>query len=112
MPQSAIRFDLSAYKWREAPNDRQDVKVGFRSEHFAQAGEDRPAGPTMRLDLPVQFVEKSGADAVAFLDLSGKTIAARVEPGAAERYRRGPSASVLLQLDKINVFDAGSGRRL
>ncbi len=111
-PQSGIRFDLSAYKWREAPNDRQDVKVGFRSEHFAQPDEDTTAGPTLRLDLPVQLVEKSGADAVAFLDLSGKTIAARVEPGAAERYRRSPSASVLLQLDKINIFDAGSGRRL
>ena len=55
-----------------------------------QPARTAPAGPTMRLDLPVQFVEKSGADAVAFLDLAGKTIAARVEPGAADRYRRGP----------------------
>ena len=91
---------------------QQPVKIGFRSEHFAPADEEGPAGPTMPLELPIQFVEKSGAEAVAFLDLAGKTIAARVEPGAADRYRRSATAAVKLQLDKVNVFDAGSGRRL
>ncbi len=109
---SAIRVDLSSYRWRGSPPDRQPVKVGFRSEHFAPADEDAPAGPTLRLELPVQFVEKSGAEAIAFLDLAGATIAARIEPGAAERYRRSPTAAVTLQLDKVNVFDAGTGRRL
>jgi multiple sugar transport system ATP-binding protein len=112
LPGTEIRFDLSAYKWRESAADRQPVKIGFRSEHFAPADEEGPAGPTMPLELPIQFVEKSGAEAVAFLDLAGKTIAARIEPGAADRYRRNATAAVKLQLDKVNVFDAGSGRRL
>ena len=51
-------------------------------------------------------------DAIAFLDLSGITIAARIDPLAADRYRRSRTAAVDLQLDRVNVFDAGSGRRL
>jgi len=112
LPGSPIRFDLSGYAWRTAANDRQPVKLGFRAEHFAPADEAGPAGRGMALELPVELVEKSGAEAIAFLDLAGKTIAARIEPGAAERYRRSATASVTLQLDKVNVFDAGSGRRL
>jgi multiple sugar transport system ATP-binding protein len=105
-------FDLSDYRWRQAAEDGQKVKLGIRPEHFAQADEAPPAGKTMRLDLPVQLVEKSGHEAIAFLSMSGNTIAVRVDPHAAARYRRDSTASVILPLDKINVFDAGSGRRM
>jgi multiple sugar transport system ATP-binding protein len=110
-PRSGTRFDLSRYRWRKPPEDGQTVKVGFRSEHFVQPGEEGEADAIMRFELPIQFVEKLGADAIAFLDLAGATIAARVDP-AAERYRRSRIAAVQLRLDRVNVFDAGTGLRL
>ena len=66
----------------------------------------------MQIDLPVQFVEKVGPDAIAFLSLPDQTIAVRVDSHAAGRYRREATASVLLPLSKVNVFDAESGLRM
>ena len=106
-----ITFDLSGYKWRETAKDGQQVKVGFRPEHFVQAGEEA-TGKTLRLDLPVQFLEKSGPDAIAFLVAAGGTIAVRVDARTADRYRRAPTVAVMLPLDKINVFNAETGRRM
>ena len=106
-----LSFDLADYRWRRPPKAGQPVKIGFRPEHFVQPGEGA-AGKTLRIDLPVQFVEKSGPDAIAFLGLADGTIAVRVEPHAAARYKQGEVASVLLPLDKLNVFDAESGRRM
>ena len=109
---SNTAFDLAAYSGRQVLADGQKVKIGFRPEHFLQAGEASMAGPSVRFDLPVQFLEKSGPDAIAFLSLGKETIAVRVDPRSADRYRQTPSASVFLPLDKINIFDAESGRRM
>ena len=66
----------------------------------------------LHLDLPVQFLEKSGPEAVAFLSLRDATIAMRVDQHAASRLKQGTVASVVLPLDKLNVFDAETGRRM
>jgi len=109
---SDTSFDLSDYKWRKPVEAGQKVKIGFRPEHFLQPNEATPSEQTLRFDLPVQFLEKSGPDAIAFLALSSQSIAVRVDPRAADRYRQTPTASVLLPLRRINVFDADSGRRM
>jgi multiple sugar transport system ATP-binding protein len=106
-----ITFDLSGYRWRETPADDQPVKVGFRPEHFLQPDEVF-SGRTLRLDLPIDFLEKAGPDAIALLSVAGRTIAVRVDARTADRYRRDAKASVLLTLDKINVFNAETGRRM
>jgi multiple sugar transport system ATP-binding protein len=108
---AGLTFDLSDYSWRRPAEDGQRVKVGFRPEHFAEIG-DSPQGRTMQIDLRVQFVEKVGPDAIAFLSLPDQTIAVRVDSHAAGRYRREATASVLLPLAKVNVFDAESGLRM
>ena len=108
---AGLTFDLSDYPWRRPAEDGQRVKVGFRPEHFAEIG-DSPQGRVMQIDLPVQFVEKVGPDAIAFLSLPDQTIAVRVDSHAAGRYRREATASVLLPLAKVNVFDAESGLRM
>jgi multiple sugar transport system ATP-binding protein len=108
---AGLNFDLAEYQWRQPARDGQKVKVGFRPEHFAEIG-DSPNGRTLPMDLPVQFVEKVGPDAIAFLSLPQQTIAVRVDSHAAERYRRDARASVLLPLAKVNVFDAESGLRM
>ena len=108
---AGLTFDLTDYDWRQPAEDGQKVKVGFRPEHFAEIG-DAPQGRTIKMDLPVQFVEKVGPDAIAFLALPEQTIAVRVDSHAADRYRRESKASVLLPLQKVNVFDADTGRRM
>jgi multiple sugar transport system ATP-binding protein len=110
--QSDITFDLGAYRWRQQAKDGQKVRIGFRPEHFAQPGETPAADRTLRFDLPMQFLEKSGPDAIAFLSLPGQTIAVRVDSRVADRYRGETAVSVELPLNKVNVFDAESGRRM
>jgi hypothetical protein len=66
----------------------------------------------MRLELPVQFVEKSGSETVVFLELGESAVAVRIDSRAGARFRPGESAAVFLPLRRINVFDAESGRRL
>jgi multiple sugar transport system ATP-binding protein len=110
--QSNTVFDLADYPWRQEATDGLKVKIGFRPEHFDQATDTPPQGKALQLDLPVQFFEKSGADAIAFLLLGEKTIAVRVDPRYADRYRQTPTASVLLPLDRISIFDTETGRRM
>ena len=102
-------FPLARYAWREPIAKGTNVKLGFRAEHFAPA--ERGA-PILKISLPVQFVERSGAETIALLDLSGAPISARVELSEATRLTKGSVATVTLDLTKINVFDAVSGRRM
>ncbi len=105
-------YDLAGYDWRQTPRDGQKVVVGFRPEHFAQDGREEGHGPTMPLAFPVQFVEKAGHDAIMFLGTPGEPVAVRIEGRFADRYRNESSTTVLLPLNRINVFDAESGRRM
>ena len=102
-------FPLARYAWREPTAKGTKVKLGFRAEHFAPG---QRGVPTLKMSLPVQFVERSGADSTALLDLSGAPISARVELSEAARLTRGSVVNVTLDLTKINVFDAVSGRRM
>jgi multiple sugar transport system ATP-binding protein len=104
-------FDLSGHAWRSPPVEGQKLKIGFRPEHLAPP-DDAPAGRTMALDLPVQFIERSGPEAIALLDFRAKTVSARIEPSMLAKFVPGQSAAVRLALDKISVFDAVSGRRM
>ena len=107
-----LAFELNDYKWRQAATNGQKVKIGFRPEHFLQLNGMQPTGKYLRLERRAQLFEKSGRDAIAFLDLPSRTIAARVDPPYADRYRHEKAIPVLLPLNKINVFDAESGQRL
>ena len=67
---------------------------------------------TIRFDCPVEYFEKSGPDAFAFLTMSGQSIAVRIDGRDANRYRGRQTLPVYLPLDKLNVFDAPTGQRL
>jgi multiple sugar transport system ATP-binding protein len=88
------------------------VKVGIRPEHFLSGSETPPDGRLLRLDLPIQLLEKSGADAIAFLSFGNATIAVRVDPRVADRHRHAAEMSVVLPLNKVSVFDAETGVRM
>jgi multiple sugar transport system ATP-binding protein len=107
----AIRIDLGAYKWKSKGTDGAAVKVGFRAEDFF-IDDHGDGAPTVRFDCPVEYFEKSGPDAFAFLTLAGRTIAVRLDGRDANRHRGRPTLPVYLPLDKLNVFDAATGQRL
>jgi multiple sugar transport system ATP-binding protein len=108
-----ISFDLGEYRWKKPPEENRKIKVGFRAEHFLQVnGAAGQAGKLLKFDRPVDYFEKSGPDALAFLALPGQVVSARIDAHYAEQYRDKPTLPVLLPLSKINVFDAESGRRV
>jgi multiple sugar transport system ATP-binding protein len=107
-----LTFELDDYKWRHTISIGQKVKIGFQPEHFLQPGGSEPAGKYLRVDRRTQFFEKSGRDAIAFLDLPSRPIAVRVDPPYAERYRNEKIMPLLLSLEKLSVFDGESGKRL
>jgi multiple sugar transport system ATP-binding protein len=112
---SRLTFDLADYPWRQAPSDGQRMKVGFRPEHLVQPSNAAAAasnGRSMRLDLPLMFLEKTGPEAIAFLKLDDTTIAVRIEQHAAAKFTEGETATLVLPLNKLNVFDFDSGRRM
>jgi multiple sugar transport system ATP-binding protein len=73
---------------------------------------DASSSRRIPIERPIEYFEKSGPDAVALLSLQGQAIAARVDARILDRYRRGETLPLALSLDKINVFDAETGRRL
>jgi multiple sugar transport system ATP-binding protein len=111
-PLNAIAFDLDAYKWRQQVEVGRKVKIGFRPEHFLAADHEGSAERHVAIERPIEYFEKSGPDAIAFLSLQDRSIAARVAPRTLDRYQGCARLRLALSLDKINVFDAGTGRRL
>ena len=86
------------------------MKVGFRPEHFAELGDAPQGAHSCRSTCPVQFVEKVGPDAIAFLSLPEQTIAVRVDSPCREPLpARRNAPRCCLPLGKINVFDADTG---
>src|SRR5882724_5723605 len=107
-----IAFDLSGYRWRDPAEANRAVKVGFRAEHFLPMNGAAIDGGVLKLERPVDYYEKSGADAIAFLSLPSGPISVRVDARYSGQYRGVETMPALLQLSKINVFDARSGRRM
>ena len=108
---SGIRIGLGEYKWKAKAAEGKPVKIGSRAEELL-IEEHQDAGNTLRFDCPVEYFEKSGPDAFAFLTMSGKSIAVRIDGRDANRYRSQPALPVYLPLTKLNVFDAPTGQRL
>jgi multiple sugar transport system ATP-binding protein len=78
------------------------VVWGIRPEHLALAGEGLPAR--------VRVVEPTGAETMVYLEFAGQEIAAvfhdRVDLAPGQEVRLAP------RVDKVHLFDPGTGRRL
>jgi multiple sugar transport system ATP-binding protein len=109
--ENAVTIDLKHYRWANAAREQAQVKIGFRAEHFF-TGERGDTGDAVQFDRPVGYFEKFGPDAFAFLSLPSRTIAVRIDGRDADRYRGSPTLPAFLPLDKLNVFDAKTGKRL
>jgi multiple sugar transport system ATP-binding protein len=108
---NGISVDLSGYRFKQTPRAGAEIRVGFRAEHF-QPADGASSEPALRLELPMQFVEKVGSDVVAFLSLPQQTVAARLDQHYLNRFRGAPAIPVRLPLSTLNVFDARSGLRM
>jgi multiple sugar transport system ATP-binding protein len=104
----APRFDaagisllLDDYAFDVRPQEGASIELGIRPEHVA-AGGDLPAA--------VEMVEPMGSDQLAWLRLGNHALSMRLP--AEVRIVVGESISLRLPADKLNLFDARSGRRL
>ncbi|WIY52564.1 ATP-binding cassette domain-containing protein [Devosia sp. YIM 151766] len=108
---SGGRMDVSDYPFMAPPQDGAEVIAGLRPEHFLPPG--APAGPVAAtFDVPVQYAERTGPDASAYLDFENDLLAIRVEPAIAAGMRPGQVVFVSFARGKANLFDARTGHRM
>ncbi len=106
-----VSLDLSQYAFESAPTDGQPIVVGLRPEHFGQPGE-AVANSAGTFSLPVQYTEKTGGDATAYLKFGDALVATRVDPEKIGGLKQGDAVSIAFPQGKVHVFDAQSGRRM
>ena len=106
-----VSLDLSQYAFENAPADGQSIVVGLRPEHFGQPGE-QVADAAGTFSLPVQYTEKTGGDATAYLKFGDALVATRVDPEKIGGLKQGDAVSIAFPQGKVHVFDAQSGRRM
>ena len=103
--------DLGRYPFETRPRDGDAVVLGLRPEHFSTDGTLNGAGAA-RFSLPVQYTEKTGADATTYLKTGDRLLAVSLSPERVGRLKAGEAFEVSFPHDKLHVFDASSGRRL
>ena len=62
--------------------------------------------------LPVQYTEKTGGDATAYLKFGTSLVATRVDPERIGQFKQGDTIQIAFPQRKVHLFDAASGRRL
>ena len=108
---TATAIDLSTYHFAQRPENGMAASVGLRPEHFT-AGVDAAGGQAAVFSLPLLYTEKTGADATAFMAAKDELMAARIEPALVGRLQIGQPVTMGFPSDKLNVFDARTGRRM
>ena len=106
-----VSLDLSRYAFETAPEEGQPIVVGLRPEHFGVAGA-AVTGEAIRLELPVQYTEKTGSDATGYLRLGDSLLAVRIDPEEVGGLRQGDLLGVGFPAHKLHLFDARAGHRL
>jgi multiple sugar transport system ATP-binding protein len=101
--------DLSTHPFTTRPVDGSDIVLGMRPEHFT-LGPARNGGAAF--DLPVQYTERTGSDATALLKTASKLLAIRLSPESLASVSAGETIKIGFPAEKLNIFDARSGRRI
>jgi len=110
-PPTAITVDLSAYPFATRPADGATASIGLRPEHFSP-GNGNGSRPAAVFELPARYTEKTGSDATAFLAAGEQLISVRIEPARMKSVAPGDRLTMHFPADRLNVFDAQSGRRM
>jgi len=98
---AGISIPLEGYGFDARPQPGAAIELGIRPEHV-EAGGDLPAA--------VEMVEPMGSDQLAWLRLASQPLSMRLP--ADTPIAAGQSLQLRLPADKLNLFDAASGRRL
>ncbi len=104
-------IDLSGYQFAARPAEGARLSIGLRPEHFSVGGPNGVAHAAV-FDLPIRHCEKAGSDATAYLEAGDQLVAMRIDPARARTLKAGDRLQASFPLDRINVFDAQTGRRL
>jgi multiple sugar transport system ATP-binding protein len=98
---AGLSIPLDGYAFDARPEDGASIELGIRPEHV-EAGGDLPA--------LIEMVEPMGSDQLAWLKLGDHPLSMRLP--AEAKIVAGGSVPLRLPADKLNLFDAVSGRRL
>lgn len=98
---AGISIPLAGYAFDARPEEGASIELGIRPEHV-EAGGDLPAA--------IEMVEPMGSDQLAWLRLGDHPLSMRLPADAPAT--AGGSIPLRLPADKLNLFDAASGRRL
>jgi multiple sugar transport system ATP-binding protein len=86
----------------------REIILGIRPEQIVLAGEEPTALPTLRAE--VQITEPTGPDTLVFVTVNQTKVCCRMAPDAAPPI--GATLNLLLDPNKVLLFDAASGERL
>jgi multiple sugar transport system ATP-binding protein len=98
---AGLSLPLDGYAFDARLEAGAPVELGIRPEHI-EAGGDLPA--------TIEMVEPMGSDQLAWLRLGDHPLSMRLS--AEVQARTGGSIPLRLPVDKLNLFNATSGRRL
>ena len=102
-------LDMSGYVCDTTPSPGAQLMVGLRPEHFSLGAS---ADAACSLDPEIHHIERTGSDAMLSLAFGDRRITVRTTPVDASRLRVGDRVAVNFPKDRLNLFDAGSGRRI
>ncbi|MEO1016114.1 MAG: ABC transporter ATP-binding protein [Pseudomonadota bacterium] len=106
-----VEFGLTDYPFAVLPRDGMTTIVGMRPEHFSMNGVG-PMEPAVTFRLPVQYSERTGSDATAFLKCRDDHMAIRVSPEEVKSMPQGALVEARFPTSKVNLFDARNGQRM
>jgi multiple sugar transport system ATP-binding protein len=92
----------------DAGLEDREIILGIRPEQIALANEQVTCLPTLRAE--VQITEPTGPDTLVFVTVNQTKVCCRMAPDAAPPI--GATLNLLLDPNKVLLFDAASGERL
>jgi len=98
---AGLSIPLDGYAFDTRPEAGAPIELGIRPEHV-EAGGDFPA--------TIEMVEPMGSDQLAWLKLGDHPLSMRLP--AEAKIVAGGTVPLRLPADKLNLFDAATGRRL
>jgi multiple sugar transport system ATP-binding protein len=105
-----FRFDLGeANRELSAGMAGRDVQVGVRPEYLRDAPRE-DSGPTAPLHLKIELVETLGHEVLVHGHVGEDLVVAKVDPH--RRPEIDDEIELLLELDKLQLFDVATERRL
>ncbi|MDR3474964.1 MAG: ABC transporter ATP-binding protein [Devosia sp.] len=105
------RIDLGRYPFINPPREGDSVTVGLRPEHFLAPNEANGEAAAL-FRLPVQYTEKTGADATGYFRTEHGLLAVSILPERIGELKQGQVVTLGFPHGRAHAFDAASGLRL